>query len=101
MKDVSSATGLFQRTMMRWVALHTPLPWPKGVPTRPEIDQAAGGGTPPANWDTDCAALRRWLETFSDVQRFKDHPIFGPLNRDEWMIWGYRHVDHHLRQFGV
>ena len=23
------------------------------------------------------------------------------LTRDEWMVWGYRHTDHHLRQFGV
>ena len=29
------------------------------------------------------------------------HPFFGALTREEWMIWGYRHTDHHLRQFAV
>ena len=29
------------------------------------------------------------------------HQVFGELTRNEWMIWGYRHLDHHLRQFGL
>ena len=32
-----------------------------------------------------------------------DHPhaFFGRLKPDEWAILMYKHVDHHLRQFGV
>ena len=29
------------------------------------------------------------------------HPFFGPLNPQQWAILMYKHVDHHLRQFGV
>ena len=29
------------------------------------------------------------------------HPVFGPLNYDEWILLHYKHVTHHLRQFGV
>jgi hypothetical protein len=29
------------------------------------------------------------------------HPIFAALTREEWLIWGYRHTDHHLRQFAL
>ena len=29
------------------------------------------------------------------------HAFFGPLNPDEWGILMYKHLDHHLRQFGV
>jgi hypothetical protein len=29
------------------------------------------------------------------------HPFFGPLKPDQWAILMYKHVDHHLRQFGV
>ncbi|HEY3824571.1 MAG TPA: DUF1569 domain-containing protein [Bryobacteraceae bacterium] len=96
----SPATGLFQRTVMKWGALHMPVPWPKGVPTRPEIEQG-GGGTPPADWDSYCSALRRWIAEFPDRRDFGQHPVFGPMKREEWMIWGFRHVDHHFRQFGV
>jgi hypothetical protein len=29
------------------------------------------------------------------------HPFFGPLSPQQWAILMYKHVDHHLRQFGV
>ena len=29
------------------------------------------------------------------------HAFFGPLKPDEWAILMYKHIDHHLRQFGV
>jgi hypothetical protein len=29
------------------------------------------------------------------------HPFFGRLNPQQWAILMYKHVDHHLRQFGV
>jgi hypothetical protein len=28
------------------------------------------------------------------------HPFFGPLMPDEWGKGMYKHLDHHLRQFG-
>jgi hypothetical protein len=29
------------------------------------------------------------------------HPFFGPLKPEQWAILMYKHIDHHLRQFGV
>lgn len=29
------------------------------------------------------------------------HPFFGPLKPQQWAILMFKHVDHHLRQFGV
>ena len=29
------------------------------------------------------------------------HAFFGPMTPDEWAILTYKHLDHHLRQFGV
>ena len=29
------------------------------------------------------------------------HSFFGPLTPDEWAILMYKHLDHHLRQFGA
>ena len=29
------------------------------------------------------------------------HPFFGRLTPDEWAILCYKHLDHHLRQFGA
>ena len=29
------------------------------------------------------------------------HPVFGELNYEEWVLLHYKHVKHHLRQFGL
>jgi hypothetical protein len=29
------------------------------------------------------------------------HPFFGPLSPQQWAVLAYKHIDHHLRQFGV
>jgi hypothetical protein len=91
----------FQRQLVRFIALHTPVPWPKGVPTRPEVNPHEKG-TRPAMFDADRAQVRELMYRFArpDVV-YAAHPMFGALSRREWMIWGYRHLDHHFRQFGI
>ncbi len=99
-KHASPASSLLQRTLLRFVALHTSVKWPPGVPTRPEIEQGRGG-TPPAEWIADRTELLRLVNAFAAHPNYSAHPVFGPLSRREWLTWGYRHVDHHLRQFGA
>lgn len=91
------------RGVIRWVALHTPLPWTKSLKTMPEMDQEIDG-TPPAEFQSDVRELRRLFEKFTQQPRtfaWTPHPIFLEMSDSEWMIWGYRHMDHHLRQFGA
>ncbi len=99
-KYASPAMNVLTRTAVRWIALRTPLPWAHNLPTRPEIAQGRGG-TAPADWDRDCSELREFIVSFSEREQFGVHPIFGAMSKSDWLIWGYRHVDHHLRQFGV
>jgi Protein of unknown function (DUF1569) len=100
-KHASAASGPLQRSVAKWVALRSPFRWPHGIPTRPELEQGNGGGTPPSEWDADCAALSHRIAEFANRQQFARHPIFGNMSQPEWLIWGYRHVDHHFRQFGA
>jgi hypothetical protein len=95
----SSETNLIKQTLIKWLSLHTSIPWPHGAPTRPEIEQGRGG-TAPTDWERDCAELRALIHSFADRTTFAAHPFFGEMSRGDWLIWGYRHVDHHLRQFG-
>jgi oxepin-CoA hydrolase/3-oxo-5,6-dehydrosuberyl-CoA semialdehyde dehydrogenase len=51
-------------------------------------------------------ALRQNTTAF--VDHFKDnrktttmHPVFGPLNFDEWILLHYKHLLHHAKQFGL
>ncbi len=99
-KYASPATNLLQTTLIKWIALRAPVRWPPGVPTRPEIEQGRGG-TPPAEWDNDRTELLALIDSFADRRTFGVHPMFGHMSRRDWLTWGYRHVDHHLRQFGV
>jgi hypothetical protein len=46
LKAVSMNTNLLKRSVLKWLALNAPLPWPHGYPTRPEMDQQIGGTRP-------------------------------------------------------
>jgi hypothetical protein len=75
------------------------LPWPKGVPTARELLSGK-----PASWDADVAELRALVERLARRDRdapWPRHPGFGTLSRRAWGVLTYRHMDHHLRQFGV
>lgn len=36
-----------------------------------------------------------------DAGKRSMHPVFGELNYEEWVLLHYKHVTHHLRQFGL
>jgi len=102
-KTVSDASGVLQRTLVKWIALYLPLPWPPGVMTRPEVDQQCSG-TRPTDFAADVGELEALLELMSTRGNSFDwpaHPIFGGMSHAEWLRWAYLHADHHLRQFGA
>ncbi len=43
----------------------------------------------------------RFREKGPAVLANKKHPFFGDMTDEEWGILQYKHLDHHLRQFGV
>ena len=102
-KQVSEDITPLRRTIVKWIVLYLPLRWPAGILTRPEIDQQAGG-TRPATFDRDVAELEALMAAVTMKKRhfaWQTHPLFGPMSETQWLRWGYLHVDHHLRQFGV
>jgi hypothetical protein len=69
----------------------------------PEVDQEIGG-TPPAEFEGDVNELIAIVERFSHSERdfvWHPHPFFGAMKDAHWLRWGYLHMDHHLRQFGM
>jgi hypothetical protein len=86
---------------VRRIALQSSLAWPKGIKTMPEAEQGAGG-TRPGDFAADRERLFRLMGRFAAPDApLGSHPSLGPLTRDEWLVWGYRHTDHHLRQFAL
>jgi hypothetical protein len=88
----------------QWIALYLPVPWPAGtLKTRPEVDQEVAG-TRPGDFAADVAALEALVEILAARTVCVDghpHPVFGRMSEAAWLRWGYLHMDHHLRQFGV
>jgi hypothetical protein len=102
-KDVSFASRAIPRLPLRWVVLWSPFPWPHGFPARPEWDQRLGG-TRPVDFEGDREALVHIFHRFTQQPRtfeWREHAIFGHMTDSEWQRLGYRHMDHHFRQFGV
>lgn len=100
-RQVSHAQTWMMRIIGKRIALRTSMPWPKGLPTRPEVD-TQDRGSRPTTFEHDRAAVVDLLRRFSgpDV-RYAQHPIFGEMSRADWLIWAWKHPDHHLRQFGL
>jgi Protein of unknown function (DUF1569) len=75
------------------------LPWPKGAPTAPELLERT-----PVEWNAEVATLLELIEEAGGMPldfEYPEHPAFGRMSRRAWGVLGYRHLDHHFRQFGV
>jgi hypothetical protein len=75
------------------------LPFPKSAPTAPELLTRRA-----EDWDAERAVLKHLLERLGALEGARDwpeHPAFGRLGSRDWGALVYRHVDHHLRQFGA
>ncbi len=75
------------------------LPFPKGVPTSPELLPSDARTV-----EHSKSELARILRAFSErasATEWPEHPAFGRLTKRAWGVLTYRHLDHHLRQFGV
>lgn len=59
----------------------------------------------PQTFDTEKEILKQKLRTLQtigpDPQRLRPHPFFGKLTPEEWGKGIYKHLDHHLKQFGA
>ncbi|HET9275354.1 MAG TPA: DinB family protein [Gemmatimonadales bacterium] len=91
------------RPVLKWLMLYAPMPWPRGVRTRPGVDPRQGG-TRPEDFERDRARVLRGLSELAAATSERLTPIHfmvGPMSRGDWQRWAYRHVDHHLRQFGL
>ena len=77
-------------------------PFPKAKAKAPR--ELVTRGTNLDEWPQSVAALRATLDRFALREpnaQWPDHPVFGTLTGQAWGALGWRHLDHHLRQFGV
>ena len=92
-----------ERPVRKWLALYTSIPWPHGMKTPRSVDPRREG-TKPADFETDRTRAIDGLKSLATAppEAFPvAHRRFGRMTPRDWQCWGYRHTDHHLRQFGV
>lgn len=83
----------------------TAKPWKPNLATLKLYRQGENGnGTKPTDFDNDKQALLDFMKKFSNVEKnyeFGAHGGLGKLSRDENGFLMWKHLDHHLRSFGV
>jgi hypothetical protein len=63
-----------------------------------------GDGTPPTDFESDRKTLLAYIEKFVSTSEdflWTSHFKFGTLSQKEWAKLASKHLDHHLKQFGV
>lgn len=72
--------------------------WKKGIPTDPTYITVAA----PRNFQQEKAKLLELISQFTEAALSdKKHPVFGFMTKEQWSRSGWKHIDHHLKQFGV
>ena len=88
--------------LIKPIVLGDDKPMRRNSPSAPELFSAD-----PAQCDLEreraqlIAAIDNFATRGAACCSHHPHPFFGPLKPQQWAILMYKHVDHHLRQFGV
>jgi hypothetical protein len=101
-RPLPDQSSFLDRTLLKFLVIKV-IKMPRSAPTAAGLDQMKEG-TPPAAFQEDRKAL---VDAFDHIcslpadHAWASHPKFGPMTHAEWGILGFKHIDHHLRQFGV
>jgi len=101
--EIRDNSNFLSTTIIRFMVVYLIDAPKEKVKTLSEIDQEKKG-TKPTNFDQDKSVLLGILLEITEkakVENLKPHGFFGKLSNKEWGILIYKHLDHHLRQFGV
>ena len=80
-------------------SLYNDKPWKKGLPTAKFLKTRDD-----KDFNSEKAKLEALLdETYAhkDKSEWNPHPAFGYFTAQQWGQMQYKHLDHHLKQFGV
>jgi len=95
----SEGPRFYRTNIGRWLILYL-LPWPKGTATPTPMNMLENNmvsdEVEPAKQN-----LMVLLERVRSQQQLTPHPFFGAMNKQQWGRLVWKHLDHHLKQFGV
>jgi hypothetical protein len=97
-KENNSNGNWFIKTFFK-KSLYNDKPWRKNLPTATQLKAKE-----PKDFNIEFKELTGLVDEF---QKLKDrdvwypHPAFGKFTKEQWGQMQYKHLDHHLKQFGV
>ncbi len=95
-------SNLLARRVVKPLVLYV-LPMPKEVKTSSAMNQQENG-RPPGEFDADRSLVVGLIDKLGNLpldHQCVYHPMFGKMSAKEWAVIAHKHIDHHLRQFGV
>lgn len=96
--DYGMKPSLFAKIFFK-KSLYNDKPWRKNLPTAKFLKE-----TEPRDFAKEKANLDRLLDEFHtqiDREDWPEHPGFGKFTKQQYGQMQFKHLDHHLRQFGV
>jgi oxepin-CoA hydrolase/3-oxo-5,6-dehydrosuberyl-CoA semialdehyde dehydrogenase len=93
-----------QQLLQKKTLLYTEIAFPKGIKA-PGLPETLLDLKHP-NLQIAKTEFLKSIEEYQDTFKLhKDlttiHPRFGPLSFEEWELFHSKHIDHHLKQFGI
>jgi hypothetical protein len=80
-------------------SLYNDRPWRKNLPTAPFAKARE-----PKELSEELPKLKQMVQEvheLKDRREWQPHPLFGTMTPEQWGKMQYKHLDHHLTQFGV
>ncbi|MBA6153707.1 DUF1569 domain-containing protein [Gelidibacter maritimus] len=93
--------GFLKRMIFRMYKpiMYNDKPWPENITTPKDFKI-----TEPQVFEMERELLKVTINEFQSKalnMHWPKHPYFGSFSTDQWGRMQYKHLDHHLRQFGV
>ena len=80
-------------------SLYNDKPWKKNLPTARMAKVSED-----KDFASEKETLTQMVDSFYErrsQEEWHAHPVFGKFTKQQWGQMQYKHLDHHLRQFGV
>lgn len=90
----------FLKPLVKWFFVTRLKEFKPNMQTLKELDSQAGM-TPTTTFEADRQQLLDLLDPAQYGAAGVEHPVFGHLSREEFGQVTWKHLDHHLRQFGA
>ncbi|MEP7107050.1 MAG: DUF1569 domain-containing protein [Ferruginibacter sp.] len=84
----------------RWLALYI-IPWRKGKEATPMEMDTLKNSIIFTDFENDKNLLILRIKEFIAAPGFAPHPFFGKISNKDWGRLAWKHINHHLWQFGA